>query len=356
MKNCHSDMLAFHDDRVTLGETARKEMRQRRDSNRDRVKAGLKRDEEPAAKRLRSQGSYAMRTMVQDADNDYDVDDGVYFGKEDLVGPKGGDRTAGAAKEMVRKAVHDERFNTSPDVRTNCVRIYYNEGYHVDLPVYRITQEETASGTHETFELASTDWTTSDPSAVTDWFTSTNDQKSPNKKNGGQFRRVTRLLKAFARSRTSWKDRIATGFMITKLLEERFVANDEREDESVYNSLKEIRNRLQGSLEVDHPTNTGEKLTKGPDDSKTRFLREKLDWAIDELNVLFDPDCTVPAARKAWDKVFNTDFFSGRGDDGGDGNGGGSKAISAAAIIGGRRVTDAVDKQGGGKYAGTSRL
>ena len=84
-----------------------------------------------------SQGSYAHRTMVQQADKDYDIDDGTYFSKDDLKGPKDGDKSARDAKEMVRKALHDEQFNKPPEVRTNCVRVYYSAGYHVDVPVYR---------------------------------------------------------------------------------------------------------------------------------------------------------------------------------------------------------------------------
>ena len=60
---------------------------------------------------FQSQGSYAHHTMVQHPEKDYDIDDGVYFWKDDLKGPRGGDKSASDAKEMVRKAVHDERFN-----------------------------------------------------------------------------------------------------------------------------------------------------------------------------------------------------------------------------------------------------
>ena len=112
-------------------------MRERRDTNRQRQRDGLRRDGEPAPSGFQSQGSYAHRTMVQQPDKDYDIDDGTYFGKDDLKGPRGGDKTARDAKEMVRKALHDDRFNKPPEVRTNCVRVYYSAGYHVDVPVYR---------------------------------------------------------------------------------------------------------------------------------------------------------------------------------------------------------------------------
>ena len=357
MKDCHADMLAFHEERVTLNRDERKEMQERRDSNRNRLKKGLERDEEPQPRMLKSQGSYAMWTMVQHKNKDYDIDDGIYFTMDALKGPNGGDRTPSAAKEMVRKAVHDNSFKTPPDVRTNCVRIYYNAGYHVDLPVYRVVEEEDSSGATERYELASSEWKSSDPSAVTDWFSTANQSQSPNTDNGGQLRRITRLFKTFARSRASWNGRIATGFMVTKLVVDHYRANEAREDISLYDSMCSIRDRLNQNLEVDHPVVSGEKLTKGPDDAHTRFLREKLSDAIATLDVVFEQECTIADARKAWDKVFNTDFFHDRATDGGGGDGNGGKGTSAAILIKGGEdcaVKDSVDKRGGGTYARTA--
>lgn len=310
MKNCHEDMINYHDKDVTLPNKERTEMRERRDTNRQRLKNGLKREGEPAAIDNRSQGSYAMRTMVQQPNKDYDIDDGVYFEKEKLKGPLGGDNSANDTKEMVRKSLHDDSFKRPPEKLKNCVRVYYDAGYHVDVPVYRKVTEENLWGKEETwYELASMDWKPSNPLAVTDWFLNENKEQSPDTNNGGQLRRIVRLLKAFARSRPSWRNRIATGFMIIKLVVEKYGANSNREDKALYDTMVAIRNRLEWDQEIEHPTEKGEMLTKGPEDGRINFLLEKLDWAIGELNVLFDPDCTREQALRAWDKVFKTTFF-----------------------------------------------
>ncbi len=180
MKNCHEDMIAFHDEAVTLPPKERAEMRERRNTNRKRLKSGLQRDGEPKPIECRSQGSYAMRTMVQQPDKDYDVDDGVYFDKEKLKGSQGGDKSAADAKEMVRKALHDDSFKRPPETLKNCVRVYYDAGYHVDVPVYRrVVEENWAGQEEERFEIAGTDWKRSDPQAVTGWFLSENKRQSP---------------------------------------------------------------------------------------------------------------------------------------------------------------------------------
>lgn len=362
MQNCHGDIVAYHNEDVTLPNRERREMRERRDSNRRRLRQGLERDGEPKPVGYRSQGSYAMRTMVQQPDKDYDVDDGVYFDQEQLKGPRGGERSAAEVREMIRKALHDDSFERPPEKLKHCVRVYYKAGYHVDVPVYRRIVEKGMWGNEKHHvQLASTDWKISDPLAVTEWFLDANKAKSPNDDNGGQLRRVVRLLKAFARSRSSWRERIATGFMITKLVVEEYVADADREDRALYDTMTAIRGRLHWNLEIEHPTVAGEMLTKGPDDSQARFLRETLDWAIGELSVLFQWSCSREQALKAWDKTFSTTFFIDRlevnGTEGRKG-GGAARRASAGVAAGllmegseGAAAEKPVDKRGGGRYA-----
>ena len=326
-------------------------MRERRDTNRDRLKNGLKNDGEPAPSNFQSQGSYAHHTMVQHPEKDYDIDDGVYFWKDALKGPRDGDKSARDAKEMVRKALDDGTFQkTALRFAPTVYESIMIAGYHVDIPVYRKVKTENIWGDeHIYYEIASSDWKESDPMEVTRWFNEGNKNQSPDTTNGRQLRRQTKLNKAFARSRESWRPRIATGFMITTLLvNECYRPSAEREDKALYDTMVAMRNRLNSNLEIDHPTVQGEKLTKGPNDAKTRFLHENLGWAINELQVLFEQDCTREKALKAWDKVFNTDFFSSRLRDTDNeeetNNGGG-------ITLGIHTPDRFVDKRGGDRYA-----
>lgn len=311
MFDCADDILDYHDKHVTLPTAERDEMRARRDSNRDRLRKGLRDAGKPAPLEFRSQGSYAMKTMLQDPAKRYDIDDGVYFAKEDLVGPRGGTMTASDAKWMVRDAIDDGSFATPPEVRTNCVRIYYAKGYHVDLPVYRrVTTTDIFGNQTYHYELASTDWVRSDARDVTAWFDRENAAQSPDTDNGRQLRRITRLIKKFARSREGWLGRILSGFGITALVVERYCPNAAREDQALYDTMRAIRDRLAWNLVVKHPVTPGATITSGTDDAKARYLRDRLTEALDTLEPLFAPDCIRKKARSCWDKVFNTDFFS----------------------------------------------
>lgn len=351
MYDCSDDVLAYHDDEVTLPGSERTAMRKRRDANRERLKKGLAEARKPTPFQFKSQGSYAMKTMTQHPDNDFDIDDGVYFLKEDLIGERGAEMTALQARQMVRDAVDDGSFKTPPEVRTNCVCVYYEAGYHIDLPVYRrVTVKDVFGNESHFYELASTIWKRSDAREVTAWFEKENDTQSPDSDNGRQLRRVTREIKKYARSRSSWKTQILSGFGITKLVTECFRGDAEREDKALHDTMKAISDRLNWNLVVQHPVTPGDTITKGNDDPKAKFLREKLKEAMANLAPLFDTDCDRQTALKCWDKVYATEFFSDRYEP----TNTASSKLAAPAVSGlfGRQEPQvAVRKDGGGRYA-----
>ena len=343
MYNCHNDVLAFHNENVTLPQPLRTAMRDRRNANRKRLKDRLTAAKFPLPQVFIKQGSYAMLTMVQDKDNDYDIDDGVYFAENDLKDEDRCPLSPSATRKLVCSALLDKRFNKQPKVLKNCVRIYYNEGYHVDMPIYRIRMVDGE------YELASGDeWRVSRAADVEEWFYDTNEAKSPDTENGRQFRRIVRDIKKYARSRVAWKGDIASGFTITKLIDECFIADEHREDFALRETMHRLHTRLNGNLEVWHPTTPGAQLTKW-NDAGAAFLRDKLAIALEELQVLDDSTCTPQQARKAWDKVFNTDFFSLRQPK--EETMAASNVTVLSTLLGRQDNPRPVDKQGGGRFA-----
>ncbi|NGO55812.1 cyclic GMP-AMP synthase DncV-like nucleotidyltransferase [Allomesorhizobium camelthorni] len=348
MFDCAKDVRAYHDQEVTLPKAEQDQMRNRRDANRSRLRNGLAKAGEPAPLEFVKQGSYAMRTMTRDPDNDYDIDDGVYFAKEDLVGERGAEMTSLQARQMVRDAVDDGKFNRAPEVRSNCVRVYYQAGYHVDLPVYRRVVTKTVFDDEIHYELASSSgWKRSDARDVSDWY---EDQRA-NSADGLQLRRINRDLKKFARSRLSWRAGILSGFGITVVVTERFRQAD-REDRAFYDTMVAMRDRLDWNLQIAHPVTPGDHITSGPDDTRARCFRDKLTEATDTLQPLFDADCTRERALKCWDKVFATTFFSERLENEK------RSALTAPAIIGSATLLGqtaaaaaAVSSAGGGRHA-----
>ena len=338
MFDCSKDIRAYHNQEVTLPKTEQDSMRDRRNSNRERLRKGLKKADKPAPTEFVKQGSYAMKTMIRDPH--YDIDDGVYFHKEDLVGERGAEMTSLQARQMVRNAVDDGKLKHAPEVRSNCVRVLYDAGYHVDLPVYRSEDDH--------YELAAgSGWKQSDARKVSAWY----EDERAKSADAQQLRRINRDLKKYARSRQSWRAGILSGFGISVLVVECFRHHD-HEDRALYDTIVAIRDRLEWNLQVAHPVTPGDYITSGADDARSRSFRDKLTDAIDTLEPLFRADCTRERALKCWDKVFATTFFSERLENEQRAAVAAPATISSAALLSSTSAARAaVSSAGGGRHA-----
>jgi hypothetical protein len=307
MVDCHKEIKSFHDKHIRLSEAEQGDLRDKRDKNREKVKKGLE-SNDLKPHRFRSQGSYAMRTITQHHKKKYDIDDGVVFNKEDLVNKVGTVLSAYEARKKVQKALgEDKRFSKQPELRTNCIRVEYAEGYHVDIPVYRRYFEYG----DEILELASTKWVESYPEKVTKWYEDIVKENSPESgTDSKQMRRLTRAIKYWANHYESWN--MPSGFILSKLMEECYVPVINRDDESLYETLKVIQSRLIGNPHyVKHPI-LDINLAEGKE-VKMDNLLDRLNIAVGStLNILEEYECTTKQALKAWKNFFHShDFFDG---------------------------------------------
>ncbi|SCK37596.1 hypothetical protein VAR608DRAFT_3470 [Variovorax sp. HW608] len=342
--DCHGEMTAFHRDEVTLSSAQQKDMRERRDNGRTRLQNGLTVADHPQPREVKSQGSYQMRTMVQDSGNDYDIDDGTYFEQDDLKDSNGTALSPVAARQRVCDALKwDGRFKQEATVKSNCVRQEYAVGYHIDVPVYRVVKTVNGSGESvEHYELASgDDWVKSDARAVTRWFNDLVGELNQGESDGSQMRRVTKLTKKFAR-RESWKDETTSGICITKLVVDHFVHKETRDDLALRETWKAIESKLLASTEVKHPVNSANLAEHG--DEEVVFFRDCLSSALKTLQVLDSAETTRKKAREAWDEVFDTTFFTDRPDNDVDGGNGKGSAITVTTVETARR------SDGGGRF------
>ena len=342
--DCHAEMTAFHRDNVTLSQKQQTDMRNRRNAGRTRLETGLNLNGHPQPRVVQSQGSYQMRTMTQDDDNDYDIDDGAYFEDDDLTDGDGDAITPVAARERVCAALKwDGRLKHAATIKRNCVRQAYPAGYHIDVPVYRIVTTEDEDGSEtEHYELASgDDWVKSDARAVTRWYNNIVGELNAGESDGSQMRRITKLTKKFAR-RKPWKLKTTSGICITKLVVDNFVYSQDRDDKSLRETWKSIKKALDATSAIDHPVLVGTKLAQAGDDAVV-FFRGCLASALGTLNVLDTEDCTREQAREAWDDVFDTAFFTDQPD------GGVAKKSEGSAMLV-TSVETARRSDGGGRF------
>ena len=201
---------------------------------------------------------------------------------------------------MVRDAVDDGSFNTPPEVKTNCVRVHYNDGSHVDIPVYRKVIQADGS---EKFEIASSVWKESDPKGVNNWFNEQLNLRAEEARD--QMRALIRLLKAYCKHRPSYS--LPSGFVLTVLVDEKYWLHDTCLDQAFRSLISAIRDRLAISKQVRHPV-VDENLADY-NDAKCAKLQELLSVSLEHLTVLDRSNCLKSEALKAWKKVFNTDYF-----------------------------------------------
>jgi len=320
MYDMHSKMVTFYHNHVRLHKAKRDELADHRDTNLDRLNSGLdKMSEEDECVyshpiRSKDQGSYPMHTLNQRPDKDYDIDVAIIFRQDDLPS------SALDARKHVERAfvAAGGNFSQPPRARTNAVTVWYTDGYHVDFAVYREVEDEYG----ETFtEHAGSDWKPRDPVEITVWFKRIVREKSPSSASGasvekGQLRRVVRLLKAFAKSREAWN--LPGGMIISKLVEECYQSHYSRDDEALYLTMKAIRNRLLGNVEVYDPIYSDQKLTyKEKFRKQVERFRDKLGDALTELDILHNIDCTHKQAMDAWHWVFQHEYWKEDEDNGG---------------------------------------
>lgn len=341
--DCSSEVKSYHKVKVTLSKAQQDVMRDRRDNGRVRLENGLDSNGHPKYKDISSQGSYSMKTMVQDDENKYDIDDGVYFEPDNLKNDNKA-LTPLEARTRIRDALkQDKRLGTEAVIKSNCVRQEYPEGYHIDIPVYKIVKTENDNGEVAThYELASkSKWIKSDARAVTKWFNGIVGTINSGDEDGSQMRRVVKLTKKFARSRTAWKDKTTSGITITKLVTDHFYSSPNRDDKSLRETWKSMHEALNDSCEVDHPV-LDSKLAE-QNDTKVEFFNQKLGIALKDLNTLDETDCDVKKSRLAWDSVFNTSFFSDKPDPD-------TKDNSKASLLTLKSKQPTTRKDGGGRF------
>ncbi|GMQ74123.1 hypothetical protein EA73_00070 [Enterococcus faecium] len=305
MYDCSKEFNKFYRTKVVLSAKEQNELREKRKLNIKRLKDGLleyneekKTDYKISEERI--QGSMAMHTITQNDENDYDIDVGIVFESDNLngLGPL-------ATRNMVANALErkTKQFAEEPDVKTSCVRLKYTSiGYHVDFAVFKRYKEDSWDDEY-TYEHAGLEWSVRHIKALEEWFN--NEIKSI----GDNLRKVTRLSKMFCKSRDSWKN-MPSGLIQTVLCDEKLTTNYTRLDEIFYYTMQAIVHRLNIYLEVTAPVDNGRALvTREVDYQRMRNWKSRLESNLQNLEVLFDIECTYKEAINAWGKFFNHSYW-----------------------------------------------
>lgn len=315
MYNLDKEMRKFYRTKVVLPQAEQKSLIEKKDLNLRRLKDGLKEYNEEKGTDYKIvdsivQGSVAMQTVIQAEENNYDIDVGVVFNKSNLPAPTTSDNNTTTVKNIVCSALikKSSAFRTPPEKRTNCIRVQYANGYHIDFAIYR--REKDDQNEH-IYEHCGAEWSYRNPRAITRWF------KERDKIHRFNLKRIVRLLKAYLKQNNSWS---VPGGLIQSVLTDECIDVSDRLDKMLYDTIISIINRLSEDIEVYNPVDTDE---NGNEISllKTQSHREKmtnmknyLEKGIKKLTTLFDDKCTKKQALSAWSDFFNHEFWSEEAD------------------------------------------
>lgn len=305
MYDLSKEFEKFYSNYVVLGNKEQTDLRNKKNINIERLKSGLseynqEKDTDYKISETRVQGSMAMHTVVQNDNKDYDIDVAIVFEKDNL----GSDLGPLAAKNIVANALKKkcQKFNTEPQTLTNCVRVTYADGYHIDFAVYRRYKLE--RGAEYLYDHAGSTWSPRNPGAINNWFS------DEIKAKGQCLRKIIRLSKMFCKSRGSWVN-MPGGLLQTVLCDEKIQTSYERLDEIFYETMKKVKARLEMGIEVYNPTDISiSLLTTEKHKAKMNNWKTRLGTELDKLEVLFNNECTKEQAINAWKDFFQHDFWT----------------------------------------------
>lgn len=270
-----SGLFKKFNENISLTDTYKKKIRTGRDAIRTKidnyfVDEGLKKPKH------HTQGSYPMHTAILPLDDeDFDLDNGVYLqGYEE-------DQTSWPLVSDVHKLVEKAVEGHTKDIsdKDTCVRVSYQDKYHIDLPIYIMGKDD--DGEKAAFLAHKTKgWIISDPKAFRVWF-----NKGVQESEDNRLRRIVKYFKQWIHL----NDINISGMAITILASEQFTA-EEDDAQTLLKVTTDILDKLETDFECFKPVRPkDEDLLSGIDyfqqDSilkSIRNLKDKLAESIFE--------------------------------------------------------------------------
>ncbi|OAV43965.1 cyclic GMP-AMP synthase DncV-like nucleotidyltransferase [Lewinella sp. 4G2] len=286
MANCHKLFLTFNSD-LKITTTKKRNLIKSKDSLRDRIRKWFRENRPDYVPLFWIQGSYKMKVVIRTKDDTCDLDDGIYFARKIDVSPS-------TMQGWIYQAVSGHTGNASQ--RQKCVRVDFAGNYHIDYPIYQNEDQDTAPWL--CIKDGAWDDEQSDPKAYVDWF---------NERKTDQLARIIRYLK-------SWGDNVRhnmlSGLAMTLLAEDNYY-QDERDDEALLQTLRNVQASLEDEWTAVMPTVPNDDVIKKHDkDFQKRFF-DKLDALITDGESALEQESELKAS-KLWRKHLGARFPLGK--------------------------------------------
>lgn len=312
MADCNNLFHEFNST-IRLSDSRRQRLSDTRSILRQKIKTYFISNFPDQILKFQSQGSFVMDTIINPINEDYDLDDGVYWlgnlSKDERPSPT-------TVHNKVMDAIGDHTDNVID--KDTCIRVIYAEGFHIDLPMYYAQFLNSPDLAHKR-----DGWILSNPIEFVTWF--------ENKANSGfdanfiykdemleqfrgwidtirkkdvQLRRIIRYLKAWGDFK---KGDMPPGIIMT-ILGTNSYHEDSRDDVAFLETLKNIKSRLDIRFECKRPTTpVGEDLFRDYSQARKDYFMNSLTSFIDSGKEAIENRNQKEACYK-WQKHFGSRF------------------------------------------------
>jgi hypothetical protein len=172
------------------------------------------------------QGSYKHGTIIRKQDDTCDIDVGVYFSKEPVISPY-------AVHKNIVAAI-GPHTNEEATIKNKCVRIYYSNQFHIDLPVYYVDGDKIFIGT------GNNGWKEDNPKVFNKWLKEKCDENP-------QKIRLIKYFKAWVdKVKSDLKQTMPSGLALTIWISNHFVG-DNRDDIAFLKTAITLRDYLKNT-------------------------------------------------------------------------------------------------------------
>ena len=291
---------------IKLTDSRKSELNKNKKALRERIRKWFKENKpEELQPKFHSQGSIQMGTTINPIPKylddkkqlNYDLDDGVYFIEKDNQDNK---KSIETWHNWVYDAVKDHT-GKGAQKKDTCVRVLYEDGHHIDLPIYYKKDNKIE------FAHKSKDWLESDPKAFYEWF---NNNAAENQ----QLRRIVRYLKAWKNFREDKNSnlKLPSGFALTILATNNYYADD-NDDKAFRKTVRNIKTKLDNKFECLRPTTPiGEDIFAGFSQSKKDNFLNALTSLLNDCDRAKDEDNYKKASEYLRNNQFGDRFPLGK--------------------------------------------
>lgn len=252
------------------------------------------------------QGSYKYATLIKPvhADEEYDVDVGVYFewdDEEDIEPTPKQLRDWVQAEMLEYEKSCVELKKVEVPAKERCSRASYIRQFHIDTPVYHLNPDSDV----RRLACLSDKWEHSDPKAIYKWF---KDAVSGDDRD--QLRRLVRYLKAWAAvSFDDAADSRPSSIFLTVVATEAYQALWPQrllgmdDDDALVAVIKKMRDRLFDERKVANPIDDDEDLNRMSADGWNGFLPRLT--SLQDIAERADEADDEPSAALIWSEAFS---------------------------------------------------